>query len=77
MQLGTRWDVGATPPARLDAEVLAAIAEVEAGLAPDARAGLRWTLTWLEGRPVAELDDGTTVTIVRYGWDGLEVVSEA
>jgi hypothetical protein len=75
MQLGTRWDVGATPPARLDAEVLAAIAEVEAALPAEA-AGLRWTLTWLEGRPVAELDDGATVTIVRYGWDGLEVVTE-
>lgn len=77
MQLGTRWDVGATPPARLDPEVLAAIAAVEASLAPEAGGGLRWTLTWLEGRPVAELDDGATVTIVRYGWDGLEVVSEA
>lgn len=77
MQLGTRWDVGATPPARLDAEVLEAIAGVEAGLPAEATAGLRWTLTWLEGRPVAELDDGVTVTIVRYGWDGLEVVSEA
>jgi hypothetical protein len=21
----------------------------------------RWTLTWLEGRPIAELPDGTTV----------------
>ena len=77
MQLGKRWDVGATPPARLDAEVLAAIADVESRLAPDAGVGLRWTLTWLEGRPVAELDNGETVTIVRYGWDGLEVVSEA
>ncbi|MHB1171581.1 MAG: hypothetical protein ACYCZY_03625, partial [Lacisediminihabitans sp.] len=23
----------------------------------------RWTLTWLEGRPVVELDDGT---VIRY-----------
>ena len=76
MQLGTRWDVGATPPARLDAEVLEAIAGVEATLAPEAGDGLRWTLTWLGGRPVAELDDGPTVTIIRYGWDGLEVVVE-
>jgi len=76
MQLGTRWDAGATPPARLDPEVLAAIADVEAALPADAGPGLRWTLTWLEGRPVAELDDGETVTIVRYGWDGLEVVTE-
>jgi hypothetical protein len=25
-------------------------------------AGRHWTLTWLEGRPIAELDDGTVVT---------------
>jgi hypothetical protein len=24
--------------------------------------GRHWTLTWLEGRPIAELDDGTVVT---------------
>ncbi len=70
MQLGTRWDLGAPPPARLPDDFLTAIADVEA--AADASAGLRWTLTWLEGRPVAELDDGT---IVRYGGDGLEVVA--
>lgn len=33
----------------------------------------RWTLTWLEGRPVAELDDGT---IVRIGKDGTVNVEE-
>jgi hypothetical protein len=26
-------------------------------------AGSSWTLTWLEGRPIAELDDGTTVSL--------------
>jgi hypothetical protein len=25
--------------------------------------GRHWTLTWLEGRPIAELDDGTVVTL--------------
>lgn len=25
--------------------------------------GASWTLTWLEGRPIASLDDGTTVTL--------------
>jgi hypothetical protein len=32
----------------------------------------RWTLTWLEGHPVAELEDGT---IVREDHDGSVVVT--
>lgn len=68
MQLGTRWTIGNTAPAGLPAAVVTAVGEVEAevlGLAslefdPSA---WRWTLTWLEGRPVVELDDGT---VIRY-----------
>jgi hypothetical protein len=60
MQLGGRWSVGAEPPGRLPPDLLARIAEVEAALPPDTT--LRWTLTWLEGRPVVELDDGTTLS---------------
>ena len=65
MQLGTRWSVGDEPPARLTEGVIAAIRAVEAevGERPD----WRWTLTWLEGRPVVQLDDGTTI---RMGHDG-------
>jgi len=61
MQLGTRWAVGAAVPPRLPEEFVARIREVEAGLDADDAARMRWTLTWLEGRPVAELDDGTVV----------------
>ncbi len=64
MQLGTRWPVGDEPPSRLPAVMVAAIAEVESELAgPDGAgtSGWRWTLTWLEGRPEVELDDGTTL----------------
>lgn len=61
MQLGTRWEVGAEPPARLPAAMTAAVAAVETGLAGVDTTGWRWTLTWLEGRPVVELDDGTTL----------------
>ena len=32
----------------------------------------RWTLTWLEGHPIAELDDGT---VVREGYDGSVTVT--
>jgi len=65
MQLGTRWAVGATPPENLPEVVTYAVSTVEEEMvATDvATEGWRWTLTWLEGRPVVELDDGT---VVRY-----------
>ena len=72
MQLGTRWRVGSAPPTKLAEPVLAAIAEVEGELRaerPDLdTTGWSWTLTWLEGRPVVELDDGTSI---RVGHDGV------
>jgi hypothetical protein len=67
MQLGTRWSVGSTPPPRLSTEMTAAIGDVEAELTDTDTSQWRWTLTWLEGHPIAELDDGT---IVREGYDG-------
>jgi hypothetical protein len=60
MQLGTRWPVGGTPP-RLPDAVTRAIADVEAELHDSDTSGWRWTLTWLEGKPIVELDDGTTI----------------
>ena len=72
MQLGTRWLVGAEPPSRLSTGMRDAVRGVEIE-----REGLdtslwRWTLTWLEGHPVAELEDGT---IVREDHDGSVIVS--
>ncbi|NEM91706.1 hypothetical protein [Galbitalea soli] len=67
MQLGTRWNVGGEPPARLPEQVVAAVAEVEAELEGVDTANWRWTLTWLEGRPVVELDDGT---VIRVDYEG-------
>ena len=61
MQLGTRWTVGAEPPARLTAEVVAEIRRVESELVDVDTSGWRWTLTWLEGRAHVELDDGTVI----------------
>jgi len=61
MQLGTRWSVGDTPPSILPAAVLAAIIVSEAGLIGVDTTSWRWTLTWLEGKPVVQLDDGTTL----------------
>ena len=63
MQLGTRWAVGGEPPARLPDAMVAAVREVESELAGIDTAAWRWTLTWLEGRPVVELDDGTTLRV--------------
>ena len=69
MQLGTRWSAGTTPPAAVPEALHAQIAAVEASLAPDAlgQPAPRWTLTWLERRPVAELDTGVVVTLDRDG----------
>lgn len=69
MQLGTRWTAGAEPPAAVPAALRAQIAAVEASTPPDAlgQPAPRWTLTWLEGRPIAELDTGVVVTIDREG----------
>ncbi len=79
MQLGTRWAAGTVPPASVPADLRPAIAEVEAQLtgSPDASASAppgpptpskgNWTLTWLEGRAIAELDAGWEVVQTASG----------
>jgi len=67
MQLGTRWATGAVPPANLPEAVVLAIRDAEAQLAEADTSQWRWTLTYLESRPVVQLDDGTTI---RMGHDG-------
>ncbi|MFM9918454.1 hypothetical protein [Lacisediminihabitans sp. H27-G8] len=69
MQMGTRWAVGAEAPARLPQLVVDAVKAIEVDLEGIDTSLLRWTLTWLEGNPVVELDDGT---VIRYS--GGEVV---
>ncbi len=56
-----------TPPDRLPPAVVLAIRDTESQLAEVDTSGWRWTLTWLEGNPVVQLDDGTTI---RVGHDG-------
>jgi hypothetical protein len=65
MQLGTRWTVGGAVPAALPAPVVGAVAQVERELAEQGvdASTWRWTLTYLEHRPVVELDDGTTIRV--------------
>jgi hypothetical protein len=62
MQLGTRWAAGSDAPASVPAALLPAIVEVEA----QGVTGM-WTLTWLEGRPIAELDAGWDVLLTASG----------
>ncbi|MFD5215131.1 hypothetical protein [Microbacterium sp. NPDC058345] len=62
MQLGTRWAIGTRPPGSVPEALLPAIAEVETHIADTARPAY-WTLTWLEGRPIAELDAGWEVLL--------------
>ena len=67
MQLGTRWALGATPPSGLPQVVEIAVRAVEEdlnGVDTDTdTSNWKWTLTWLESKPVIELDDGT---VIRY-----------
>ena len=63
MQMGTRWAVGAEPPARLPVVMVEAVRAIEEQIAEIDTSLLRWTLTWLENSPVVELDDGT---VIRY-----------
>lgn len=70
MQLGTRWPVGAEPPTAVPDALRAQIAAVETLLSAGQLAHQptpRWTLTWLEGRPIAELDTGVIVTLDAEG----------
>lgn len=69
MQLGTRWTSGQEPPASVPAAMRAQIAAVEAVVPPDqlGQPAPRWTLTWLEGKPIAELDTGVIVSLDEDG----------
>jgi hypothetical protein len=61
MQLGSRFSVGQAPSS-LPSDLLDAISHIEAELSEEEKTTLRWTLTWLEGRPIVELDNGTTLS---------------
>lgn len=65
MQLGTSWPAHTPAPQQLDSAVKDAVAEVErevSGLEQDTSTWY-WTLTYLENKPVVQLDDGTTIRI--------------
>lgn len=70
MQLGTRWTSGDEPPRSVPEALAAGIRSVDASVTEEPRP--RWTLTWLEGKPIADLDTGVTVTL---GADGAAVIA--
>lgn len=70
MQLGTRWQAHTEAPKSLPEAIRDSISHVERELTAlhiDS-SGWYWTLTYLENRPVVQLDDGTTITITADGY---------
>lgn len=65
MQLGTRWTSGDPTPAAVPEALARGIRSVDEAAPADelGQPRPRWTLTWLEGRPIAELDTGVIVTL--------------
>ncbi|QLD10424.1 hypothetical protein [Microbacterium oleivorans] len=65
MRLGTRWESGDEAPAAVPATLREQIRQVDRIIDTDPRP--KWTLTWLEGRPVAELETGVVVSLDAEG----------
>lgn len=63
MRIGGRFDVGGPFPSALPAELIQRVREVEATLPEAEKSTRRWTLTWLENRPVLTLDGGAHVSL--------------
>jgi hypothetical protein len=65
MQLGTRWTSGDALPPAVPEALGAGIRAVDDAMPLDelGQPRPRWTLTWLEGRPIAELDTGVVVSL--------------
>lgn len=69
MQLGTRWTSGDEAPRAVPAALRRGVESVDATIPSDplGQPRPRWTLTWLEGKPIAELDTGVIVTLDENG----------
>lgn len=65
MQLGTRWTSGDEPPQAVPEALRRGIRAVDDTIPADqlGQPRPRWTLTWLEGKPIAELDTGVIVSL--------------
>lgn len=69
MQLGTRWTSGDEPPKSVPEALRRGIRSVDDAIPGDdlGQPRPRWTLTWLEGNPIAELDTGVIVSLDEDG----------
>jgi hypothetical protein len=69
VQLGTRWTSGDGIPGAVPAALHDQITRVDAAIPADllGQPRPRWTLTFLEGRPIAELDTGVIVELTAGG----------
>ena len=69
MQLGTRWTSGDEPPKSVPEALRRGIRSVDDAIPRDdlGQPRPRWTLTWLEGKPIAELDTGVIVSLDEDG----------
>ena len=76
MQLGTRWVSGEALPAAVPPALHEAIAAADAAAVEDRYGRPRWTLTFLEGRPIAELDTGVIVALQSDGHVTVEVEAD-
>lgn len=60
MKVGGRFDIG-TLADSLPEPLASDVRKIEAELTDEEKASKRWTLTWLEGKPIVELDNGPTL----------------
>lgn len=69
MQMGTRWTSGEALPTAVPEVLHAQIRAIDGAMPADllGQPRPRWTLTFLEGRPIAELDTGVIVEVARDG----------
>ncbi|RZI81401.1 MAG: hypothetical protein EOO67_18655, partial [Microbacterium sp.] len=67
--MGTRWTSGEEPPPAVPHALRAQIRAIDDAMPADllGQPRPRWTLTFLEGRPIAELDTGVIVEVARDG----------
>ena len=77
MQLGTRWTSGDEPPRSVPAALADGIRDVDAAIPGDllGQPRPRWTLTWLEGRPIADIRDSLMFGEANLGDTGHQGVS--
>ena len=60
MKVGGRFDIGQLADS-LPEPLASDVRKIEAELTDEEKASKRWTLTWLEGKPIVELDNGPTL----------------